>query len=185
MRRRDDAVATGNESISLCSTADVRAAWTNYLVRSIDTWRRTLAWSSPSVYLTQGGGGGKSKDYSQIERISAPMTDDVRTPFGNSFAAGAEMFKTEFSRPMDDVMDELADTWDATFWMMPYNGIGPPPMAGDARMFSLFGDDAAIWDLDRRYWEPDQEDGGEGEATRTRRVQRRMVVADHRRRSTG
>ena len=160
----DDAVATGNESISLCSTADVRAAWTNYLVRSIDTWRRTLAWSSPSVYLTQGGGGGKSKDYSQIERISAPMTDDVRTPFGNSFAAGAEMFKTEFSRPMDDVMDELADTWDATFWMMPYNGIGPPPMAGDARMFSLFGDDAAIWDLDRRYWEPDQEDGGEGEA---------------------
>ena len=163
----DDAVATGNESISLCSNADVRAAWTNYLVRSIDTWRRTLAWSSPSVYMTQGGGGGKSKDYSQIERISAPMTDDERTPFGNNFAAGAEMFKAEFSRPMDDVMDELANTWDATFWMMPYNGLGPPPMAGDARVFSLFGGSqiAAIWDLDRRYWEPDQDDGGEGEAT--------------------
>lgn len=66
---------------------------------------------------------------------------------------------------MDDVMDELANTWDATCWMMPYNGLGPPPMAGDARIFSLVGDDAAIWDLDRRYWEPDQDDGGEGEAT--------------------
>ena len=64
----DDAVATGNESISLCSTADVRAAWTNYLVRSIDTWRRTLAWSSPSVVLDPG------RRRRKIERLFANRT---------------------------------------------------------------------------------------------------------------
>ena len=45
-------------------------------------------------------------------------------------------------------MGELSKTWDASWLMLPYNGLGPPPLFGDANMAP-----GHTWTLPKKYWE--------------------------------
>ena len=121
-------------------------AWTEYLIKSLDVWRRTLAWASPSVYVVDNN-GVKEKRFEGIDRVSAAVLDGSSV-MRKYFDSKREYFTGEFLQPISEVMDQLQTTWDATFWMMPYNGVGPPAMFGNGKL--AFDE---VWSLDDRYWE--------------------------------
>jgi len=139
----DDTGPIGN-----CTQTEIIDNWSEYLAERIDGWERTLQWSSPSIFkLVTGEGESKQekKTYKSIERISAPMDDDASV-FGQNMAAKTKYFTDAFiDTPIDDVMEDLKKTWDASFWMMPYNGIGPPSMFGSPDFIA------------EEYWEPSRE----------------------------
>ena len=139
--------------IDKCTKEEIINNWSDYLAERIYGWERTLQWSSPSIYkLVKGEGESKQekKTYKSIERISAPM-DDVASVFGQNMAAKTKYFTDTFiDTPMNDVMEDLSKTWDASFWMMPFNGIGPPVMFGGAKV-DVGG---TRWSLGDEYWEP-------------------------------
>jgi len=132
-----------------CTSEEIASAWYEYLVTSLDSWRRTLDWASPQVY-TVVTSGEKKKNYDTIESIMKPAMSE-ESVFGQNYAAKSQMFQSEFiDKDMKDIMDELSNTWDASFWFMPFNGFGPPPLFAGARALG-FG---FQWAIPKMYWEP-------------------------------
>jgi len=145
--------------IDKCTQKEIINNWSEYLAERIYGWERTLQWSSPSIFkLVKGEGESKQekKTYKSIERISAPM-DDVASVFGQNMAAKTKYFTDTFiDTPMNDVMEDLSKTWDASFWMMPFNGIGPPVMFGGAKIMDakIMDPGNTRWSIGDEYWEP-------------------------------
>jgi len=120
--------ATKDRNVTKCTKSEMVSEWTAYLTKKIETWRRTLAWSSPPVY-TVVKNGMKSKDYSQLERISKPVSD--AGVMHDVYTRQRAYFDSEFLKPMDDIMLQLSETWDASFFMAPelpgVGKLGPAP----------------------------------------------------------
>ena len=136
--------------IANCSPSEIVSQWTAYLTEKLDSWRRTLDWSSPQVYTIESG-GEKKKNYDTIHKIMTPAMGD-ESVFGRNYAHKLRMFTDEFiDKDTNDVMEELSDTWDASFWMLPFNGFGPPPMFPDAKALAA----GNVWGIPSEYWEPD------------------------------
>ena len=140
--------------IANCSPSEIVKAWTAYLLEKLDSWRRTLDWASPQVYTIESG-GKKKKNYDTIKKIMTPAMSD-ESVFGRNYADKSQLFTDEFiDKDTNDVMEELSDTWDASFWMMPFNGFGPPPMFPDAKALAA----GNVWGIPSEYWEPDLDPG--------------------------
>jgi hypothetical protein len=115
-----------DESVSKCTDFETTTAWESYLYSKLDAWRRTLAWASPQVYLEEGE-EGKTKVYDAIERISEPIAAGKHA-IRQRFEEKMEMFDDELFLPIDDTVEELSNTWDASNMFQPKVGaFGPPP----------------------------------------------------------
>ena len=139
-----DSGATSKE-MSKCTKEDQLEAWMQYLDEKIDLWRRTLEWSSPKVFNIDEG-GEKKKYYDAIERITKPASDGGF--MHTNYQVQVRRFKEAYETPIKDVIEEVGSAWDSSFFMMPFNGIGPPPFFDDPT-----GIGGLDWILDSRYWE--------------------------------
>ena len=141
----DCASGATSKEMTKCTKEDQIEAWMQYLDNKIDLWRRTLEWSSPKVF-TIDEGGVKTKFYEAIERITKPASDGGF--MHTNYKVQVEQFKKAYARPIKDIIEEVGSAWDSSFFMMPFNGIGPPPFFDDPRVIG-----GVDWMLDSRYWE--------------------------------
>jgi hypothetical protein len=111
-----------------CTKDEQVEAWTGYLSSKIGTWHRTLLWSSPPIYLT-GKKGAYKKDYSELERVAKPFVGEdgiIEKHLANELATYTE----ELDTPTTSMVNDLADVWRNNVGLMPYMGLGPPPVFG-------------------------------------------------------
>ena len=143
------------ESISKCTDDEINDDWAKYLREKIQVWQRTLEWSAPTVHLVKKDGQSK-KDFSSIERIMVPL-DSEDNPLGASYKKYLAQFNQQFFKdPLKDIFDAVSQQWDKTIWMLPYNGLGPPPLfLTDGKIGGFIHDDYV---LDNRFWEPKKPD---------------------------
>ena len=127
----DCASGATSKEMTKCTKEDQIEAWMQYLDNKIDLWRRTLEWSSPKVF-TIDEGGVKTKFYEAIERITKPASDGGF--MHTNYKVQVEQFKKAYARPIKDIIEEVGSAWDSSFFMIPFNGIGPPPFFDDPRV---------------------------------------------------
>jgi len=144
------------ESVSKCTDDEINDDWAKYLREKIQVWQRTLEWSAPTVHLVKKNGGQSKKDFSSIDRIMVPL-DSEDNPVGASYKKHLAQFNQQFFEdPLKDIFDAVSQQWDQTIWMLPYNGIGPPPLfLTDGKIGGFYHDDYV---LDNRFWEPKKPD---------------------------
>ena len=74
-------------------------------------------------------GGEKKKYYDAIERITKPASDGGF--MHTNYQVQVRRFKEAYETPIKDVIEEVGSAWDSSFFMMPFNGIGPLPFFDD------------------------------------------------------
>ena len=131
---RSGGVEDGDSGVASCADpACVMTSWESYIIKKLEAWGNTLSWASPT-------------DGSHVVAMN-----HADSPHGEMFNSAVNGFDNALLTPMKDIMQELTDTWDASMLIMPYNGIGPPPLFDDGKI--LFGTN---WRLDSRFWESEK-----------------------------
>ena len=139
-----------------CKPEETTSAWSTYLDSKIATWRRTLAWASPMVHKD-----GTKKNATALEDTMTASSSALN-PLMKGVSASTDAFTDALVEEdlIQDLFDEVSLAWDNSVWMMPYNGVGPPPFFGDGKMggFAQLIPGVTDYALDSRYWEPKASD---------------------------
>ena len=97
---------------SSCTLQEMQSGWETELSSRISAWRRTLDFSSPQVHLSPkpSAPAEYEKDYSQVERITAPLMGK-RSMYGRTLVHAEKEFNEELGKNERLAAQDMANEW--------------------------------------------------------------------------